>query len=303
MGIKHSTSLNEGYGCWNWGKSGKQRSLEMAANGSGLLPNPQSQAIPTGIQDQGHCNEGRPGGVRRDQKREGKGPTRGSGTLPTFLSGGLTGRARLEHTPSPRAQPQRPVSAPSRASRDRTQLPAAAAEEVWCLPPAHGSLLPLPALPPRTPQARALPTKPAEGSDSAKPPRDSQAWLKAPIVNQMDADLGGRNQLQSGNQLQGSRNLAWLPLAGDTTDQTSMAPGPVPHAAETSPSRSAFPDSHWGTEHILKMDLLTLEVGQLASKGHCKGTKGRSYVPPDPQVTTKQEPAVFFGMLLRSVQE
>lgn len=54
---------------------------------------------------------------------------------------------------------------------------------------------------------------------------------------------------------------------------------------------------HLTTEHTL--DKTTLKGGQLASRGHCKGTKRESDAPADPEVATKGRVTVSSGKLLQ----
>lgn len=54
---------------------------------------------------------------------------------------------------------------------------------------------------------------------------------------------------------------------------------------------------HLMTEHTL--DKTTLKGGQLASRGHCKGTKREATAPADPEVATKGRVTVSSGKLLQ----
>lgn len=54
---------------------------------------------------------------------------------------------------------------------------------------------------------------------------------------------------------------------------------------------------HLTTEHTLNRT--TLKGGQLASRGHCKGTKGEATAPADPEVATKGSVTVSSGKLLQ----
>ena len=54
---------------------------------------------------------------------------------------------------------------------------------------------------------------------------------------------------------------------------------------------------HLRTEHTLNRT--TLEDGQLASRGHYKGTKREATVPTDPEMATKGRATVFSGEFLK----
>lgn len=76
-----------------------------------------------------------------------------------------------------------------------------------------------------------------------------------------------------------------------------MAEGPTRMPVQHRPH---CPRVYLRTEHTLKPGSEPLSKdGQMALRGHCKGTKEEVTVPADPEMATKGRSAMFLGKFLK----